>query len=54
MEHKIIPATWKSKESLFGIIKEHEKQQWSLPQMEKYSAAIYLSLSRMAILIRMK
>ena len=30
MEHKIIPATWKSKESLFGIIKEHEKQQWSV------------------------
>lgn len=30
MEHKIIPSTWKSKESLFEIIKEYEKEQWSV------------------------
>ena len=30
MEHKIIPATWKSKETLLEKIKSHEKEQWSV------------------------
>lgn len=30
MEHKIIPSTWKTKDALLKIIKEHEADGWSV------------------------
>lgn len=30
MKHKIIPATWKTKEALLDVIRSHERDKWSV------------------------
>jgi allophanate hydrolase subunit 1 len=46
MEHKIIPATWKTKEALLEQIRNHEADGWSVAALGDVFGSSLLVLTR--------
>jgi len=46
MEHKIIPATWKSREALLNQIRDHEADGWSVAALGEVFGSSLLVLTK--------